>query len=320
MRTVHCSPLDRSVSVIGFGCASLGSRVSPADGERAMAMALDEGVTWFDTAPPYGDGRAEALLGSFLRGRRDSVVVCTKVGIARPAVGRVKALARSILRPIVKAAPGMRALVRRGRGPAIRTPLTGPAVLASLEDSLRALGTDCIDVLALHDPSMADVANHELLMALESVVASGKARVLSVAGCLDVDMRALAESKAFGVAQFALDPLEPRIGAIRSIAPGAFLVGHSVLGSGALERSSHRIRTSPGLTAALEALGYAGPSAAADILLDLALAENDSGLVLMSMSGPKNIRRNVERASRPIDAAVIRSLTTALQSATGKPQ
>lgn len=320
MRTVQCPPLDRSVSVIGFGCASLGSRVSPADGRRALAMALDQGVTWFDTAPPYGDGRAESLLGAFLKGRRDRVVICTKVGIARPGNGGLKSLARALLRPVVKAAPGFRALVSRSRTPAARTALTGPAVMASLETSLRELGTDFVDVLALHDPSADDVENHALLMALEAAVTSGKARALSVAGAPDVDMRALAGSQTFGIAQFALDPFEARVKAIRAVAPRTFLVGHSVLGSGALERVSQTIRETPDLASVLEALGYAGPPAAADVLLDLAFADNDSGLVLMSMFAPDNIRHNVQRASLPIDAQAIHSLKAALRSATGKPQ
>ena len=56
MRMVRVPRLDRDVSAIGFGCASLGSRISAADGRRAIARALDLGLTWFDVAPPYGDG------------------------------------------------------------------------------------------------------------------------------------------------------------------------------------------------------------------------------------------------------------------------
>ena len=45
-------------SRLGFGCASLGSRVAAADGLNALAAAFDAGVNWFDVAPAYGAGEA----------------------------------------------------------------------------------------------------------------------------------------------------------------------------------------------------------------------------------------------------------------------
>ena len=61
MRTVVCPGLGRDVSAVGFGCASLGSRVSEAQGLRALGLAFERGVTWYDVAPPYGDGEAEGI-------------------------------------------------------------------------------------------------------------------------------------------------------------------------------------------------------------------------------------------------------------------
>src|SRR5438105_10248388 len=86
MRTVVCPGLGREVSALGFGCASLGSRVSEAQGLRALGLAYERGVTWYDVAPPYGDGEAEGILGKFLAGRRERVAICTKFGIPRPVV------------------------------------------------------------------------------------------------------------------------------------------------------------------------------------------------------------------------------------------
>src|ERR1700761_2762894 len=69
------------VSVLGFGCAPLMGRAGRRDSLKALFAALDAGITFFDTARSYGYGRSEALLGEVLKGRRDSVVVCTKFGI-----------------------------------------------------------------------------------------------------------------------------------------------------------------------------------------------------------------------------------------------
>src|SRR5688500_2002538 len=76
------------VSALGFGCGSVGGlmvRGDPGDQRRAVARALDAGITYFDTAPSYGDGRSEENLGRTLReldawGR---VVVGTKLRLSR---------------------------------------------------------------------------------------------------------------------------------------------------------------------------------------------------------------------------------------------
>jgi aryl-alcohol dehydrogenase-like predicted oxidoreductase len=81
MRRVTLGETGIETSALGFGCASLGSRAAPEAGARALAAALDAGVSWIDLAPVYGGGRAEEIAGSVLRGRRDEVQICTKVGL-----------------------------------------------------------------------------------------------------------------------------------------------------------------------------------------------------------------------------------------------
>jgi aryl-alcohol dehydrogenase-like predicted oxidoreductase len=98
MRTVFVPSLQREVSALGFGCAPLGSHVSEAQGLKALQAAYDRGVTWYDTAPPYGDGEAEGILGRFLAGRRDKVVICTKFGIPRPVLSPLMRFVRPVIR------------------------------------------------------------------------------------------------------------------------------------------------------------------------------------------------------------------------------
>src|SRR2546430_10178885 len=102
MRTVFVPYLDREVSALGFGCASLGSHVSEIQGLRALHAAFERGVTWYDVAPPYGDGEAEGILGRFIAGRRDGVVVCTKFGIPRPVISPVMRLIRPAVRAVTR--------------------------------------------------------------------------------------------------------------------------------------------------------------------------------------------------------------------------
>ena len=141
-------------SRIGLGTAPLGSTEDgplwwgPQDRSTAVATvraALDAGITWVDTAPFYGWGRAEEIVGEAVRGRRDDVTILTKCGTVRRPDG---------------------SWADDGSPEAIR---------ADLEASLRRLGTDRVDVLQLHDPD-PEVAVEESVGAMADLVAEGKVR------------------------------------------------------------------------------------------------------------------------------------------------
>ena len=72
------------LSVVGLGCNNFGGRIDEAQTERVVSAALDAGVTHFDTAESYGDGRSEVFLGRALGAKRDEVVIATKFAPVRP--------------------------------------------------------------------------------------------------------------------------------------------------------------------------------------------------------------------------------------------
>ena len=114
------------VSEIGFGAWAIGGDawgpVDDATSRAAMERALDLGITFFDTADVYGDGRSETLVGQILRGRRDRMIIATKGG-----------------------------LLGHHRDPHREPVYDQPAkVVAALEASLRRLGTDYVDVYFCH--------------------------------------------------------------------------------------------------------------------------------------------------------------------------
>ena len=79
MRTFGRSGL--TVSALGFGCGAVGGlmvRGEPADQERAVVYAVEHGVTFFDTAPGYGDGRSETNLGRVLAKLRPEITLATR--------------------------------------------------------------------------------------------------------------------------------------------------------------------------------------------------------------------------------------------------
>ncbi|WP_170984205.1 aldo/keto reductase [Rhodoligotrophos defluvii] len=304
VRQVKLPGTEIETSVIGFGCASLGSRISRAQGLRSLEAAFDAGVTWYDVAPPYGAGEAELAVGAFLRERRQQVQVCTKVGLTHPERNQLMKMVYAAARPV---AGKLKALRRGFRAlPATRyrkVPLDGSTIKASLDQSLTRLGTDYVDVFALHDPDPADVTREDVLRALEEVVRAGKARHVSVAGSLRACLAGAAQPGPFSFAQCA-DGLD--IDAVPQIARAArrpiATVTHSVFGvDGALERLVQRLAQDPQAQRQLAEAGYAGPlpDAAGALLLDRALAANPQGVVLTSMFSERHRRFNIARASRP---------------------
>jgi aryl-alcohol dehydrogenase-like predicted oxidoreductase len=148
------------VSALGLGCWAIGgpwtSNGQPAgwgevdDDEsiRAIRHALDLGVTLFDTADVYGCGHSERVLGRALAGRRDEVVIVTKVGNRFDE--QTRTAGGSDLSP---------AYLRR-----------------ACDASLRRLGTDRIDVYLIHDGFDGPEEVPAVIEVLEELVAAGKLR------------------------------------------------------------------------------------------------------------------------------------------------
>jgi aryl-alcohol dehydrogenase-like predicted oxidoreductase len=141
-------------SVIGYGTWPIGgARYGASDDAaalEALRAALDAGVTLFDTAPSYGNGHAEELLGKALVGRRQEVAIATKGGLIWDEASQV-----------------------HGRDS------TGPYLERLLDDSLRRLGTDYVDLYLIHWPDTSTPLA-ETMAALEGFVRAGKVRQIGV--------------------------------------------------------------------------------------------------------------------------------------------
>src|SRR2546423_15085185 len=85
MRRQILEPNLMEVSRLGFGCVKLTTHRDRRDAVRILEQAFGLGITHFDVARAYGFGRAEYILGEFLRGKRDRVTVATKFGLAPPS-------------------------------------------------------------------------------------------------------------------------------------------------------------------------------------------------------------------------------------------
>lgn len=262
MRTVEFAGWPHRVSVLGLGCASLGSRISRRAGAAAIARALDAGISWFDVAPSYGDGEAEAILGGALAGAK--VAILTKVGLQSSPTSGLKMMMRSIARPLVAAVPGLQTLVKPARAGVIeRVKLSAETIRMSALRSLERLRVDRVAVLALHDPSDDDVRSDEVLRALDDLKRQGLAARVGIAGTYDSFMAANAANAQIDVAQFGAADGSHRVAPLA--ARGVFTVVHSVFAGGSTLREC--------------------------------LAANRAGVVLVSSFKPDHLRANVAIAS-----------------------
>ena len=304
MRRVTLGTTGIETSCLGFGCASLGSRVGEGEGLRALAAAHDAGVTWLDLAPLYGAGRAEEIAGRFLQGRaRDSVQLCSKVGLAPGVRSRgLKAALMPLARAAVGAVPSLRGILRRGGAqPAEALPLTPALLTGTVEESLRRLGTDHLDLYALHGVAPGALTD-EVVRTLETLRASGKARAVAVAGDGAAGLAATTIGAPFGVVQAAT----PAPGAPDDLLPAARAAGfgvvlHSVFGiDGSLAALKARAAADPAFRAAVT--GGAGDldAALARRLLARALALNPGGIVLASMFSERSRAANLAVADAPL--------------------
>jgi L-galactose dehydrogenase/L-glyceraldehyde 3-phosphate reductase len=92
----------RTISALGFGCGTAGGLMNkgePSEQRAVVARAVEAGITYFDTAPNYGEGASETNLGRVIRelGVRDDVLIGTKVGLLEPDTREPETALRTIL-------------------------------------------------------------------------------------------------------------------------------------------------------------------------------------------------------------------------------
>src|SRR5688572_24565810 len=182
MRRVRLPHTDLECSALGFGCNPLTMLNDRRKALQLLDSAFDAGITHYDVARGYGSGHTEELLGEFIRGRRDKVTVATKFGLRpSPVVPRsatVIALAKRLLRLV----PAIDRKVRQRIAKSVQPPTFGVREsAASFEASLKALGTDYVDILLIHEGRIADARSDDLQHFLEEQVTRGTARYWGLA-------------------------------------------------------------------------------------------------------------------------------------------
>lgn len=159
---------------LGFGCGRLNGGGDKAMSVRLVHTALDLGIRYFDTAPPYGLGASESVLGEALKGRQEVVTVATKAGLARPASPGLKQKARAVVKPIARWIPGLRQAVLKGMARrAAPANFDFDFIAHSFESSLRQLQRGRVDFLLMHEAQPHDPLS-PLQSLLERYMATGQ--------------------------------------------------------------------------------------------------------------------------------------------------
>ena len=161
MQQRNLGPSGLQVSVVGLGCNNFGGRIDLEASRAVVHKALDVGITLFDTADIYGNkGGSEVALGEILGARRKDIVLATKFGMAMDDAGKLIGGSRRY-------------------------------IMSAVEDSLRRLKTDWIDLYQFHQPDPRTPIE-ETLRALDDLVRQGKVRYI---GCSNMSAWGVVEAQ-----------------------------------------------------------------------------------------------------------------------------
>lgn len=169
MKYKRVGKIDWDFSVLGFGCwgaSGKGSWTGHSDDDQieAIRKAIELGVNFFDVAPIYGMGHAEEVLGKAIKGFRDKIFIATKGGIPWDAEFNA------------------------------RNDVSRDSLLQEIDDSLRRLNVDYVDLYQVHWPTDSGVPLSETIEALQMIKASGKAKQVGLTNFSKSDLAVIQES------------------------------------------------------------------------------------------------------------------------------
>ncbi len=268
---------------LGFGCVSLTSHLFLRNALAILSEAFQQGITHFDTAPLYGNGYSERILGRFIRNKREQVTITTKCGLGnadQPSLGISQALFLNAIKNRLKKNytnnPGGRPALLQYRL------ITAKQVKASLEKSLKNLDTDYIDYYLLHEamPSFLEDEAHSFLQAQ---LDNGRIKQLGIAAAyVNLENAAEVDLKDFSLLQYENGPRFNSDNIIKKF-PSRRHIYHSAL------------RALPDMNSDYPKQDWTG------IILNRACRINPEGKVLFSTTSRERVIENIRSFDRFVD-------------------
>ena len=275
-------------TVLGYGAMELRDpeRVNDSQAEHLLGAVLDGGINFVDTSPDYGV--SEDRIGAYLSHRRSEYVLATKCGCNVDA---------------------------RGSGGDPGHIWTREHLLANIEQSLRRLRTDHVDVWQMHNARVDDVDGAGLLEVMREVQAAGKVRHVSISSTMP-DIQTYVARRAFATYQIPYSALQREHELVIGEAAAA---GAGVIIRGGVAKGEHAARTSDRWTlwetCELDEFVAEGESRSG-FLLRLTITHPGMHTTIVGTSNPQHLADNlaaVERGTVPEDtyAEIKRRLTEA---------
>jgi D-threo-aldose 1-dehydrogenase len=285
---------ERKTTRLGYGTSGLHGGLSKRASLRLLETAFDAGVRHFDTAPMYGLGDSEAIVGEFLARHRGQVSITTKFGLLPPKSKALLGIARTLLRPIVAPFPWVKSQIVRTMSAASVKKVPSPtirysvqAMLTSLGNSLRTLRCDRIDLFLLHEAEGIDVTG-DLRTALDDQVRKGLIGAWGLGSTrTKIDNAVVDAATPYAVLQFEWSVRSGRPPQY----PSSFTITH-----GALKNTMAWLRAELAhpqrQRASTKELNQAvaDPRSLPKLLLGAAMAANPSGIVLFTSKVEGHIR------------------------------
>jgi predicted oxidoreductase len=279
--------VESRVHLIGFGCSHITGGFEERSNVRLLRLAYDFGVRHFDTAPLYGHGTSEDVVGAAFRRDRSKITIATKVGIPHGSLSYKRQIFRLVATPVRRWTPQLSKLTaQRIYSTPLRTDFSLSSIDRSLEKSFAKLRTDYVDILVLHEARPHDISD-ELLKKLQSLVQQGKVRRIGIGSSIE-DIRQMRSAGVdFDVYQRPWSVLI----ADESLFADRYQIFHgSILG--AMETVAEKLRgdeEARGQLQGLLGLELRSSDDIAKALLLSAVCANKRGLVLFSSRVPARV-------------------------------
>jgi aryl-alcohol dehydrogenase-like predicted oxidoreductase len=284
----------KPVDALGLGCVGLTAIESRNDALRLLDYAYDVGIRHFDTARVYGMGMSEEILGAFLKGRRNSVTVTTKFGITPPSFVKKVPFPNRIKKMLKKIPFADRRIRKAVSSRSSMNNFNPAAAQRSLEESLKALGTDHVDIWLLHEAGIEETRNAELLEFLESRKAAGQIHQIGIGSAfskLGGDCTLIPTQ--IEVVQFENSVVQPNLDSLANCTQKSLITHSAIKHAGEIRglltrRENHiaNFRKTFGFDLAqIEDLS--------GLLLAWAVQNNTLGRVLFGSTSLEHVRRNV---------------------------
>ena len=204
---------DLTISEIGFGCQSIAGGLyykSNSESIKTLLEAFDSGVNFFDTSDHYSQGESEKLIGKAFKSKRDKIIIGTKAGTLYQPLTHYILKLRPLIRPVSKYLRSIKIPLHLMRTQQKRSDFSSKYLLRAVEQSLKRLETDYIDLFQLHKPSKEILEKGEFVETLEKLKEQGKIRYYGISCSNNEDVFVCFNYKGISSVQITFNLLDKK--------------------------------------------------------------------------------------------------------------